>query len=218
MPRERLFSASTSSPPIDRRRWLDPGYLSRILSSFESRGFVRRRRAKHDARFQLAELTPEGRKVYHELERLSSQVNSALLGKLPEADRERLLAATDDVRALLSGTTANAVSLREARVGDFGWMIERHGVLYAEEYGWDQTFEGFVAEILGDFVRERDPARDRAWVAELDGRRAGAVLCMREDEETAKLRTLFVGRWAPGHEVSRVDLLIEQYWNLAEKR
>jgi DNA-binding MarR family transcriptional regulator/predicted GNAT family acetyltransferase len=198
-----LFELGTRSPlAVSELRddlRLDPGYLSRILSSFEGRGYVRRRRAEHDARFQVAELTPRGRKVYRELDWRSSQVNSALLAKLPVADRERLLAATDDVRALLSGTTANAVGLREERVGDFGRMIERHGVIYAGEYGWDHTLEGFVAEILGDFVRERDPARERAWVAELDGRRAGAVLCTREDEETAKLRTLFVERWARGH-------------------
>lgn len=198
-----LFELGTRSPlAVSELRddlRLDPGYLSRILASFEDRGLVVRRRADHDARFQIAELSEAGRRVYRELDRRSVAVNSALLRELAPADRRRLLAATDDVRALLSGATASVVELRDARVGDFGWMIERHGVIYAEEYGWDGTFEGFVAEIVGDFARGHDQRDERAWVAELDGRRAGAVLCVREDEQTAKLRTLFVEPWARGH-------------------
>jgi glycerate kinase len=198
-----LFELGTRSPlgvyELREDLRLDPGYLSRILSSFEDRGLVVRRRAGHDARFQIAELTAAGKKVYRELDRRSIAANAALLGELSTADRERLLAATDDVRALLSGATAGVVELREARIGDFGWMTERHGVIYAEEYGFDGSFEGLVAGILGDFARGHDPTGERAWVAELDGRRAGAVLCVREDEDTARLRTLFVEPWARGH-------------------
>jgi GNAT superfamily N-acetyltransferase len=78
-------------------------------------------------------------------------------------------------------------------------MVERHGVLYADELGWDETFEGLVAEIVGAFARSHDPQRERAFVAELDGRRAGCVLCVREDGETARLRILLVEPWARGH-------------------
>jgi GNAT superfamily N-acetyltransferase len=91
------------------------------------------------------------------------------------------------------------VSVRQARPGDFGWMIERHAIVYTEEYGWDATFEGFVADILGAFAREHDPKRERAWVGELAGRRAGCILCVRATDSTAKLRTLLVERWARGH-------------------
>jgi GNAT superfamily N-acetyltransferase len=93
------------------------------------------------------------------------------------------------------------VSIRDAKSGDFGWMVERHGVLYAAEYGWDETFEGLVAQIVGAFAQSHDPQQERALVAELGGRRAGCVLCVRENDETAKLRTLLVEPWARGHGV-----------------
>jgi GNAT superfamily N-acetyltransferase len=92
----------------------------------------------------------------------------------------------------------STVRVREARSGDYGWMIERHGVLYADEYGWDETFEGLVAEIVGGFARSHDPRRERAFVADLDGRRAGCVLCVRDDDGTARLRILLVEPWARG--------------------
>lgn len=200
-----LFELGTRSPlevsALRSDLALDAGYLSRILGSFEARGLVARRRASGDGRRQVAELTPKGRDVFRELDRRSARENRALLQRLPAPDRERLLAAADDVRALLGDTDAGSgtVTIRDARAGDFGWMIERHGILYAHEYGWDETFEGLVAEIVGGFARAHDPGCERAFVAELAGRRAGCVLCVRAEEGTAKLRTLLVEPWARGH-------------------
>jgi DNA-binding MarR family transcriptional regulator/GNAT superfamily N-acetyltransferase len=166
---------------LRRRTGVDPGYLSRILASFEEDGLVARRRSTDDARRVVVDLTADGRVAYRDLDRRSAAENGRLLG------------------ALLAGEGADDVSIRDAKSGDFGWMIERHGVLYAAEFGWDQTFEGLVAQIIGAFAQSHDPQRERALVAELGGRRAGCVLCVRENDETAKLRTLLVEPWARGH-------------------
>jgi DNA-binding MarR family transcriptional regulator/N-acetylglutamate synthase-like GNAT family acetyltransferase len=184
---------------LRRRTGLDPGYLSRILAAFEEDGLVTRRRSTEDARRVVVDLTADGRDAYRDLDRRSAAENGRLLGRLPDADRERLLVAAAELEALLADEGADDVSIRDAKSGDFGWMVERHGVLYAAEYGWDETFEGLVAQIVGAFAQSHDAQRERALVAELGGRRAGCVLCVRENDETAKLRTLLVEPWARGH-------------------
>src|SRR5687767_5347852 len=99
------------------------------------------------------------------------------------------------------GMVTESVLLRMHRPGDIGWIVERHGALYWEEYGWDAEFEALVAEICAAFLRGYDPARERGWIAELDGVRAGCVMCVRSDESTAKLRLLLVEPFARGHGV-----------------
>jgi DNA-binding MarR family transcriptional regulator/N-acetylglutamate synthase-like GNAT family acetyltransferase len=177
---------------------LDAGYLSRILSSFDQAGLVRRQRSEEDGRKVVVTLTPTGRSAYDDLNDRSAAENAALLEGLAPADRERLLGAADEIEALLSGRPANLV-LTHPRPGDYGWVVERHGALYAAEYGWDETFEGLVAEIVGAFAQAHDRARERGFIAELGGRRAGCVFCVRQDDETAKLRILLVEPWARGH-------------------
>jgi DNA-binding MarR family transcriptional regulator/predicted N-acetyltransferase YhbS len=197
-----LFELGRGAPleirELRARSGLDAGYLSRILASFEDRGLVSRQRSAADARAVVVSLTPAGRASYRELDRSSAAENAALLARLAPADRERLLRAAGEIEALLAERSGE-VRIRTAGSGDFGWLVERHGVLYTEEYGWDVTFEGLVAEIAGAFARGHDPQRERAWIAELDGRRAGCILCVREDDETAKLRVLLVEPWARGH-------------------
>jgi len=184
---------------LRRRTRLDPGYLSRILAAFEEDGLVTRRRSTEDARRVVVDLTADGRGAYRDLDRRSAAENGRLLGRLADADRERLLVAAAELEALLADNEGHDVSIRDAKSGDFGWMVERHGVLYAAEYGWDETFEGLVAQIVGAFAQSHDPQRERAFVAERSGRRAGCVLCVHENDETAKLRTLLVEPWARGH-------------------
>jgi DNA-binding MarR family transcriptional regulator/GNAT superfamily N-acetyltransferase len=183
---------------LRRRTGIDAGYLSRILASFELAGLLRRRRSSADGRRVVVELTRRGRTAYRTLNERSAAENKTLLGRLSPGDRERLLLATEEIQALLTGGPAT-VGMRHARTGDYGWIVERHGALYAEEYGWDETFEGLVAEIVGAFARSHDADRERAFVAELDGRRAGCVLCVRDNHETARLRLLLVEPWARGH-------------------
>jgi DNA-binding MarR family transcriptional regulator/N-acetylglutamate synthase-like GNAT family acetyltransferase len=186
---------------LRRRTGLDAGYLSRILASFADQGLVGRRRSDTDARRQLAILTAAGRAAYGRLDRASAAEASALLARLGTDEVDELLGSLDTVERLLGDEAGAQVRLRDLEPGDLGWSIGANGRVYADEYGWDATFEGLVAEILGAFAREHDPERERGWIAELGGRRAGCIFCVRADDETAKLRVLLVEPWARGHGV-----------------
>src|SRR4051794_2868769 len=164
---------------------MDAGQLSRLLAKLQDGGLVARERAAGDARAQTARLTHAGEQAFATLDRRSADEIRALLGTLADHDQERLIAAAGTIRAVLEPPAERTTLIRPPRPGDLGWMVERHGVLYAREYGWDDSFERLVARIAADF----DPARDAAWIAEVDGRRAGCVLCVHHDEQTAKLRT-----------------------------
>ena len=183
---------------LRRRLDMDAGYLSRILARLEAAGLVARERSTADARRQIARLTPRGRKEFAVLDRRSAAKAVELLEPLDDGAQRQLVSSMDAIRALLRGDAPGEVALREPRSGDYGWVVERHGALYAEEYGWDVTMEGFVARIVGDFVAGRDAAREAAWIAELDGRRAGCIFCVRREEDVAQLRLLLVEPWARG--------------------
>jgi DNA-binding MarR family transcriptional regulator/N-acetylglutamate synthase-like GNAT family acetyltransferase len=174
---------------------IDAGQLSRLLARLEDDGLLTRERSDGDARRQRVRLTPAGREAFATLDRRTVEQVGELLDALPEERQERLVRALDAVRdALEQAPAARTVVLRGLEPGDLGWIVARHGVLYAREYGWDATFEALVARIMGAF----DPARDRAWIAEVDGRRAGCVLCVHKDATTAQLRTLLVEPEARG--------------------
>jgi DNA-binding MarR family transcriptional regulator/N-acetylglutamate synthase-like GNAT family acetyltransferase len=188
---------------LRRRTGLDAGYLSRILASFADQGLVDRRRSETDARRQLVVLTGAGRAAYGRLDRASAGEATALLDRLGQGEADELLASLDSVERLLGEDPVPEVRLRDLEPGDLGWAIGANGRVYAAEHGWDATFEGLVAEILGEFAREHDPACERGWIAEAGGRRAGCIFCVRADGETAKLRVLLVEPWARGHGVGR---------------
>ena len=178
---------------------IDPGYLSRILSRLEGQGLVRRERSGADARRQVVGLTPRGRRAFQTLDRRSVRQIRDLLAEIRDEDQGRLVSAMRTIRrVLLEPSRSGGVALREPSPGDYGWVVHRHGVLYAEEYGWDETFESLVARIVAEHVAERDPRRERAWIAEVDGEPAGCVFCVRKDDRTAQLRLLLVEPWARG--------------------
>ncbi|MGH3738626.1 MAG: bifunctional helix-turn-helix transcriptional regulator/GNAT family N-acetyltransferase [Micromonosporaceae bacterium] len=192
------------TPVAELRRALDldAGYLSRILGRFTSDGLVVRQRADHDARQQTLTLTPAGREVYTDLDARSAAQVRELIGGLTDAGQRRLVDAMGTVQQLLGDAAApDPVVVRAARTGDYGWIVRRHGDLYSREYGWDETFEALVARIIADFVDQHEPDREAAWIAEVAGERAGCVLCVREDETTARLRVLLVEPWARGRGV-----------------
>lgn len=179
----------------DLRRVLgvDAGYLSRILNRFESDRLITKERSTSDARRQVIQLTRSGRKVFETLNRRSADENQRLIEKLSDENQRRLLSAMAVIRELLEGSPRTpAFVLRPFRPGDYGWVVYRHGVLYAEEYGWDETFEALVARIVADYVDHRDPRRENAWIAEADGEPVGCVFCVKKEESVAQLRLLLV--------------------------
>jgi DNA-binding MarR family transcriptional regulator/GNAT superfamily N-acetyltransferase len=177
---------------------LDAGYLSRILSRFEADGVAVREPSPTDGRRQSVRPTDHGREVFAALDERSSAEVAALLATVPESDRRRLAAAMTTIRRTLGDAPPPAYVLRPPRPGDLGWIVQRHGVRYAEECGFDVTFEALVADVVADFGRGHDPAREAAWIAEVDGEPVGSILCVRQDDETAKLRLLMVEPSARG--------------------
>jgi DNA-binding MarR family transcriptional regulator/GNAT superfamily N-acetyltransferase len=171
---------------------LDPGYLSRIRARLEEEGLVTRARSEDDRRRHVIGLTARGREEFALLDGRSAEQAQALVGRLGEDDQRRLVDALATVKGLLGGEQPGGVSLRPPRPGDLGWIVERHGALYAAEYGWDETFEALVARIVADFAAGTDPGSERAWIATAGGARAGSILCTRRDEATAQLRLLLV--------------------------
>lgn len=191
---------ATDVAELRRDLRVDAGYMSRIAGRFEADGLITRERSHVDARRQVLQLTDQGRAVFATLDRRSAEQVAALLVDMPETDQQRLVVAMDTIRTVLADEhpPPRTVVLRAPEPGDYGWVVARHGAIYAAEYGWDETFEGLVARIVADYVAEHDPAREAAWIAEVDGEPAGCVFCMAKDETTAQLRILLVEPSARG--------------------
>jgi DNA-binding MarR family transcriptional regulator/GNAT superfamily N-acetyltransferase len=191
---------------IGRDLDLDAGYLSRILRRFQKLGFIRKETSPTDARQSLLSLTPRGRKAFAPVEARSARHVGAMLDALTTAQQDDLVAALHTAETLLAGkpqqSSMGAQSrqpiLRQPRAGDFGWIVERHGVLYGQEYGWGENFEGVCAQIVADFVNTFDPRCERGWIAELDGRNVGCVLLVKDKPGVARLRLLLVEPSARG--------------------
>lgn len=124
---------------------------------------------------------------------------AAMLKRLSPAKRSRLMEAMHTIEDLFDGeATPKAPQLRLHQPGDLGWIIHRHGVLYAKEYGWDASFEALVADIAANFIRKNDPQCERCWMAELDGEIVGSILLVRKSKTVAQLRLLLVEPRARG--------------------
>ncbi len=193
-------SASTDMAALRTALALDSGYLSRILAKFDAAGLIARTTSAEDARRQSLSLTAAGRKLYRTLDERSDRQVATLLEPLPGPVQDTLAnAMTAVMRALDDRPSTPVVTLRGLRPGDLGWIAQRHGEIYAREYGWASSFEAFVARIAADYLDNHQPGRENAWIAEIDGQRAGCVLCVRADDDTAQLRVLLVEAWARGH-------------------
>src|SRR5213082_3578474 len=178
---------------------LDRGYLSRILRRFHTQRLLARTTPAQDARRRQLRLTPLGRRVFAPLERRSQQQVRSMLSPLDHSRRSAVLEAMSTLRTVFTpGDRRAKVTLRTHRPGDIGWVVERHGALYAEEYGWDVSFEGLVAKIAGAFLEKNDPRVERAFIAERDGVRLGSVFLVRGSKQVARLRLLLVEPEARG--------------------
>ncbi len=179
---------------------LDAGYLSRIIRGFKKQGLIAAVPSATDGRRRLLSLTEQGREVFAPLHARSHHDIGVLLDGLSPATQNRLLAAMHTIEDLLGATPEPRVPylLRSPYPGDLGWVVHRHGVLYAEEYAWDEHFEALVATIVAGFIEKHDPKRERCWIAERDGAIVGSVLLVQQSSEVAKLRLLLVEPGARG--------------------
>jgi len=184
---------------------LDAGYLSRLLRGLERSGVLTRTRSASDSRRNHLALTGKGRRAFAALNARSNSEVAALLEHLPDPEQRGLVSALETVEKLLGARPAPSAPylLRTHQPGDMGWIIGRHGALYAQEYGWDETFEALVAEIAARFIRSFDPKRERCWIAERDGRNVGAVCLVRKSATVAQLRLLIVEPDARGLGIGR---------------
>jgi len=195
----------TTAAEVGKELGLDAGYLSRIICNFQQRHLVASEPSDTDGRQHDLYLTASGREAFATLNERQNEDVKALLGRLPAADQDRLLGAMRTIEALI-GDQAEPKSpylLRTHRPGDMGWVVYRHGVLYAQEYGWDEHFEALVAEIVAKFIEGFDPSCERCWIAERDGENLGCVFLVKESAAVAKLRLLLVEPSARGLGIGR---------------
>jgi DNA-binding MarR family transcriptional regulator/N-acetylglutamate synthase-like GNAT family acetyltransferase len=173
---------------------LDAGYLSRILRSFQKRSLVKKQLSPTDGRQTLLSITKQGKAAFTTLNARSHDEVGAMLGDLSAANQHRLVKAMDTIEELLGPRTEPKAPylLRLHQVGDMGWIVHRHGLLYAEEYGWDEQFEALVAGIVAKFIQHYHPKQERCWIAEMEGEIVGSVFLVKQSKTVVKLRLLLV--------------------------
>jgi DNA-binding MarR family transcriptional regulator/GNAT superfamily N-acetyltransferase len=193
---------SLTASDLCRDLGLDPGYLSRILARLEQQALIDKVRSENDGRQRLLHLTADGEHAFALLDQRSRDEVAETLNELSEGDQHRLLRAMHTIESVLDRGKGFKFSepffLRPHESGDMGWVAHRHGVLYAQEYGWDARFEALVAQIVADFINNYNPARERCWIAEMDGEIVGSVFVVQASETIAKLRLLLVEPKARG--------------------
>jgi DNA-binding MarR family transcriptional regulator/GNAT superfamily N-acetyltransferase len=196
---------SCTATDLVRALGLDAGFLSRTLQAMQRRQIVARKPSKADGRVTELALTAKGRAAFADLDRRSRYVVATLLERLDATERAAVVSAMAAIEQTLEPLSPRPASflLRSHRPGDIGWIVSRHGALYAQEYGWDITFEALVAEIAAQFIRTYEPAREHCWIAEAGGEPAGSIMLVKASDEVAKLRLLLVERKARGLGIGR---------------
>jgi DNA-binding MarR family transcriptional regulator/GNAT superfamily N-acetyltransferase len=202
---------------LARELELDPGYLSRILRRLEKQDLIARKKSPKDGRQALLALTPSGRKRFAVLNQRSHDELADMLAGMSEGQQRRLMAAMATITELWShgDKPVESYLLRPHQVGDMGWVIHRHAVLYAREYGWDITFEAMVAEVAAEFINNFKPGRECCWVAEKDGEVVGSATVVEQSKTVAKLRLVYVEPHTRGLGIGR--RLVEQCMDFARQ-
>jgi len=190
----------TTATELGESLGLDAGYLSRILRGFQKRRLISKQPSPTDRRQTLLALTEKGQAAFAQLNARSRDEIGAMLGELPPPEQDRLVAAMHAIEGLLGARPEHRVPylLRPPQPGDMGWVVQRHGVLYAQEYGWNEECEALIAEIVAQFIRRFDPKRERCWIAERDGENVGSVFLVKQSKTIAQLRLLLVEPKARG--------------------
>lgn len=197
---ELAHHEQTTATQLGNELGLDAGYLSRILRSFAKRGLIAKQPSPTDGRQTLIGLTAQGQAAFATINARSREEIGERLATLPAAEQQRLIEAMTTIEQILGAAPELRVPylLRPHQPGDMGWVVHRHGALYAQAYGWDETFEALVAQIVADFINHFDAKRERCWMAEREGAIVGSVFVVQQSAEVAKLRLLLVEPSARG--------------------
>lgn len=197
---ELAHQAQTTATQLGQELGLDAGYLSRILRDFAGRGLISKQPSETDGRQNALALTPQGEAAFALLNSRSREDIGAMLATLPVSEQHRLTEAMTTIERILNPPTERpaAYLIRPHQPGDMGWVVYRHGVLYSQEYGWDEQFEALVATIVAEFIQQFDPKFEACWMAEMDGEIVGSVFLVKKSETIAKLRLLLVEPKARG--------------------
>lgn len=206
---------------LSRELGLDPGHLSRILARLEQQGLIEKTRSRSDARQRLLTLSPGGKEAFSMLDARSREEVGEMLGGLSEGDQRSLIEAMRTIESILGEGSGDfkfsePFFLRQHEPGDMGWVVHRHGLLYAREYGWDERFEALVAQIVADFIENLDPSKERCWISEMNDSIVGCVFLVKESEVFAKLRLLLVEPEARG--LGLGNRLVEECIRFARSR
>jgi DNA-binding MarR family transcriptional regulator/N-acetylglutamate synthase-like GNAT family acetyltransferase len=185
-----------------RELGLDAGYLSRILRGFFRQGLLKKEASKKDGREQHLSLTAAGRRAFDDLDERTKADLRGVLGRIPAAEQARVVEAMKTIEDALGASAAApagaSIVLRSPEPGDLGWVVHRHGALYAREHGYDTSFEALVAEIVAKVATAFDPQRERCWIAEKDGQIVGSIFLVKKSKTVAKLRLLLLEPEARG--------------------
>ena len=197
---ELAHREETTATGLRRELSLDAGYLSRILRGLKKRGLIDKQASETDRRQNVLRLTAQGQQAFAFLNSHSKNDIEAMLNKMRVEDQKRLVAAMHIIERLMGSETRPMAPflLRPHQPGDMGWVVQRHGMLYAEEYGWDAHFEALVADVVARFIRHYDSRRERCWIAEREGEIVGSVFLVKKSKRVAKLRLLLVDPKARG--------------------
>ena len=212
------YRDSVTASDLCRELGLDPGYLSRVLARLEQHGLLEKVRPENDGRQRLLQLTSEGRNAFAFLDQRSRDEVSEMLNDLIEEEQRGLLKAMKTIESVLTKGLkySEPFFLRSHEPGDMGWVAHRHGVLYAQEFGWDEHFEALVAQIVADFINNYNPEREHCWIAEIDGEIVGSVFVVQSSQTVAKLRLLLVEPKARG--LGLGTRLVEECIRFARRR
>ncbi len=197
---ELAHRQNPTASELARELGLDAGYLSRILFGFQKRGLMDRKPSESDGRQSLLRLTKKGKEAFAPLNARSKDEIGAMLGHFSSVNQNRLIEAMHTIERLLGAQpeTKAPYLLRSHQPGDMGWVVHRHGMLYSQEYAWDEQFEALVASIVVKFIQHHDPKKERCWIAEQDGEIVGSVFVVKKSKTVAKLRLLLVEPKARG--------------------
>jgi DNA-binding MarR family transcriptional regulator/N-acetylglutamate synthase-like GNAT family acetyltransferase len=197
---ELAHRGKTTATELSSQLGLDAGYLSRLLQSLKGRGLINRQVSRADGRQNLLSLNEKGKKAFATIHVRSRNEIRGMLNPLSRLDQNRLVKAMNTIEELLGAPPEEKAPylLRPHQPGDMGWVVHRHGVIYSEEYRWDEQFEALVAGIVSKFIQKFNPKKERCWIAEKDGEIVGCVFLVRQSNRTAKLRLLLVEPKARG--------------------